>query len=194
MLNPKTRERDSHGRFMPHYNLPIKQIVFLYKEKGISVRKIAKKFKCSKPVIKKILRKHGFKIRNHTESRQPGTVWHRSYTRRVSGKNSPGFKGTTITYNNYVSVWKPRGDKLQHRDFMEKYLKRKLKTSEWVHHIDGNKQNNKISNLTLCTRNSHSKIHASIQKIGYQLIKIGIIKFSKIKNEYYINKNIIKRK
>jgi hypothetical protein len=48
---------------------------------------------------------------------------------------------------------------LEHRHFMEKHLKRKLKRSECVHHIDDNRLNNDISNLLILTRSEHMKLH-----------------------------------
>lgn len=53
--------------------------------------------------------------------------------------------------NNYVK---------EHRLVMEKHLGRKLKRKEVVHHIDGDRTNNYISNLMLFPNNSaHLKYH-----------------------------------
>ena len=40
---------------------------------------------------------------------------------------------------------------LEHRYVMERHLGRKLKRKERIHHIDGDKLNNNISNLILCS-------------------------------------------
>ena len=47
----------------------------------------------------------------------------------------------------------------EHRVIMEKEIGRKLKSTEIVHHIDGNKRNNNISNLKLMTQSEHAKLH-----------------------------------
>lgn len=55
------------------------------------------------------------------------------------------------TKHNYV---------LLHRVIMENHLGRVLNKNEVVHHKDGNKKNNDISNLQLLTNSEHSKLHA----------------------------------
>ncbi len=47
----------------------------------------------------------------------------------------------------------------QHRLVMERYLGRKLKVYEVVHHKDRNKLNNNIDNLVLMTKKEHDKLH-----------------------------------
>lgn len=47
----------------------------------------------------------------------------------------------------------------QHRLVMESVIGRKLVRSEHVHHKDGNKQNNDISNLEILSSSQHAKEH-----------------------------------
>ena len=47
----------------------------------------------------------------------------------------------------------------RHRYNMQKYLWRKLKSDEVVHHIDWIKSNDDISNLEVISRKEHSRLH-----------------------------------
>jgi len=73
----------------------------------------------------------------------------------------------------------------EHHLVMEQSIGRFLKMHELVHHIDGNRLNNDISNLYLCTgpdvnacRIEHNSAHQSLEDAGLQLFKLGIIDFS----------------
>lgn len=81
------------------------------------------------------------------------------------------WKYTYITDDGYIVNCKDRNNRYHvHRKVMEDYLGRKLKSSEIVHHIDGNKLNNDISNLQIVTRKEHINIHRKeLQEVKYKI-------------------------
>lgn len=68
-------------------------------------------------------------------------------------------------YENGYKVLYLEGNKSikEHIKVMEEHIGRKLHYNEIVHHIDGNKLNNKLSNLRLMTRGEHSKLHREME-------------------------------
>ncbi len=69
--------------------------------------------------------------------------------------NMHGYIAVTVKYSNGT-----RKTVLEHREVMERHLKRRLKPSEVVHHKDGNKINNRLRNLEVISRSQHSSRHA----------------------------------
>lgn len=49
----------------------------------------------------------------------------------------------------------------EHRLVMERTLGRTLRSDEVVHHRDGNRRNNELSNLEVLTRSAHSTMHST---------------------------------
>lgn len=65
-------------------------------------------------------------------------------------------------------LWKPEyptnvhGYVLEHRLIMEQFLGRYLKLTELVHHINGDKRDNRLENLQVVTPSEHSTHHGQI--------------------------------
>jgi len=82
--------------------------------------------------------------------------------------------------------------KRKHVIIYEEFLGRQLKTQkggggEQIHHIDGNKQNNELSNLVLCSDSKdHRLLHASLEKVAFELVRLGMIKFDTETKTYYL--------
>jgi hypothetical protein len=76
----------------------------------------------------------------------------------------------------------------EHRIVVELSLGRRLKKGEVVHHIDGNKQNNNASNLLLTDKSNHKQVHHSLEKLAFNLVQKGLIKFEN--NNYFIEPNM----
>lgn len=79
----------------------------------------------------------------------------------------------------------------EHRRIMQEYLGRELTFDEIVHHKDGDKSNNELSNLQLMTRSEHSRMHNLENKSYEHMLKE---EFNKNKSERFLNhKSISKR-
>ena len=88
------------------------------------------------------------------------------YTEIYIGKDYPYRKGGYRHIREHIFV-------------MECHLGRGLKRGEIVHHIDGNKKNNKLENLFLTSVAEHNKLHAESESIVFELVKRGLVRFNR---------------
>lgn len=73
----------------------------------------------------------------------------------------------------------------EHIKVMQDSIGRKLHENEVVHHIDGDKTNNQIDNLDLCSIAQHNKCHATSEAVVFELYKKGIVKYDRQEKKYY---------
>lgn len=98
--------------------------------------------------------------------------------------------GTKKNNRGYVLIYNPEwasasntpgcwhGYVFEHRMAIEKYIGRMLNRTEVVHHLDGNKENNKLENLFLCRdAKEHEIIHQLEQRFTESLVAAGKVYF-----------------
>jgi hypothetical protein len=78
------------------------------------------------------------------------------------------YEHKTYFENGYIvefhNGYNKKGNVKQHRRIMEDFLGRKLSENEVVHHINGDKTDNRIENLQVMTRSEHSSLHRRMEK------------------------------
>lgn len=155
----------------------MKDLVYLYTEAKKSLPEISKILGIPTSTVRRKLLRLGVRLRTRTEGirlspnmgngrrgkkfifteehKRNMSIAHRKYLEK-SGK----VKGYTKKPSGYIEYTsgenRGRG---QHRVLMEEILGRKLGFDEIVHHINGDRADNRLENLQLLSRAEHSRYH-----------------------------------
>lgn len=102
------------------------------------------------------------------------------------GPNHPSWRGGRyMDVHGYVMVFRSvEGAKSKWEHYVKEHvlvaeeaLGRPLVEGEVVHHLDGDRANNMVHNLFVCSQRKHRDFHQSLQELGYSMFKKGLIVF-----------------
>lgn len=149
------------------------EMVKLYFEEEKSLMQVAQIIGCSDQTVKYQLNKNGYELRSRSEALKGREVTQkmRDSARRLGlsrvGPKNPAWKGK-VNRGGYVGVRLPNhpfaskcGYVMEHRLVMEEYLGRYLDKDEDVHHVNGDKKDNRIKNLMVMKKSEHSRFHGN---------------------------------
>lgn len=171
---PNKGQYSQGHQFTPKCNVPLLKVIELYQDEKRSSTEIAKIFHVSPSSVGRRLKKAGV-TRSLSEAMKVAIETGRRSL--FPSGHGPCWKGGRSTNGNgYIQIFMPThpscssdGYVLEHRLVMEKQLGRYLERRELVHHINGIRDDNRIENLKIVSRNNHfGRIRCP--ECGYQFL------------------------
>jgi DNA-binding CsgD family transcriptional regulator len=118
--------------------------VLALRAKGMSQQEIANELRMSQAVISRVLRQNGLPTANRPEGSTHG-MWKGGKT-----KTGQGYVQAWVAADDQMAAMRSRsGYILEHRLVVARAIGRPLDQRETVHHINGDRQDNRLENLQL---------------------------------------------
>jgi len=170
------------------YGFTEEELVKMYVDDGMSMQQIYDKFnlgRAAERVVSSVLRKLGVHRWDEDCFHSKGNQ-EENNGRYIS---SDGYIRVYINPDNMNLTNIPLGHHdVEHRLVVAESIGRPLKSEEFVHHINWNKSDNRLSNLMLVDQDNHRKIHISMNKVIEALFKEGKVVLNK-NNEYELKES-----
>lgn len=134
----------------------------------LSYQEIANLLGCSTHGLINIRQRNKLPVRGWAHGHPMQGKTHPAWNRGIKGKDNPLWRGgRTKSSQGYVLIYMPQHPSLksgeryifEHRLIMENFLNRFLTRDEQVHHVNGDKSDNRIENLEVLTRPQHASLH-----------------------------------
>lgn len=143
-----------------------KELVKMYTKDKLSMLAIRRKYDLSRnagTVISAVLQELGI--------RESVYMWR---TEATSYEASDGYVRVQVRdCNKHLTDKKYGSYEMEHRLVVAASIGRPLTRNEWVHHINRDKCDNKLSNLMMIDKNEHKRIHISMDKLIEELFSEG---------------------
>lgn len=119
-----------------------KELALFLWDQGYAAKRIGREIGTSRETVRRFLEKQGIEVRSRF-----GGINHKDWAGGVNIDRN-GYRRICIPYDHPLRENASR-QMLEHRFIMASYLGRKLEPFETVHHINGDRQDNRIENLQL---------------------------------------------
>lgn len=139
----------------------------LHHNRGLRCDEIAVMYSCHSSAVKRLARKWGMAKGRSCSKRRPSGAANHAWR---GGRRKDG--------EGYVMLRRPKhpmaqsnGYVYEHRLVMAEHLGRLLEQCEEVHHINGNREDNRPENLIVIKSGKHQKLHADHRREVWELRK-----------------------
>lgn len=140
-----------------------------YWEEELNIRQIAELFGMGKNAVIYWFKKYDIPLRSNSESK--------------IGEKNQNWNGGINYKDGYVEVYQSKGKyKKRANIVMEKHLGRELTSEEFVHHINGIKDDDRIKNLRLFGSNGeHISLHMKGRKYKRNCLSLKLSTWGEVK-------------